>query len=325
VRTNGIHVRSLKTKAWLVSAVLHIAAGVSAVLVTVRQVQSDYITVTVAAEPLELELSVDLVSDELQTWQQLLEDAPDRVQISIDPPDVLLQKPVDELTYEDIRELIRMSAEQGEQRSPEEQVDALAWWLQVDQAVVSDGSAAEITDKVKQALGVEEREFEPLQMAKINELDHDTVVPYYRITEQPAAIIQIVDLNPNGDYRIFDEKPLHELYDIELAEYRKYQEAAAENQSDLVQTLMKREEPHLEPTAETTRHFRTLPRPPGRYFQAISVDARGRYRIMTEKPESEMTILEWARLRAFQLTEDPRHRGYREAVLGAAGNDSKKP
>ena len=43
---------------------------------------------------------------------------------------------------------------------------------------------------------------------------------------------QIVDLNPDGVYRIYDEKPLHELFDAELAEYQRYQESAPDNQEE---------------------------------------------------------------------------------------------
>jgi hypothetical protein len=301
------------------------AVGLAAVLSSVKLIELDHGMVSSTAEPLELEASVDAPHDDLQSLQWLLDDAPAQVAVTIDPADVFSQKSVEELTDDDIRELIRLSTEQAEQRSPKEQVDALAWLLKVEQAVVSEESAAEITDKVKQTLGVEEREFEPRLMAKLNELDSDTVVPLYRITEQPVEIVQVIDLNPDGDYRIVEEKPLYQLYDVELAEYRRYLDAAPDGQAELLQAMMKREDPRLEATAETTRHFRTTPRPAGKYFQVINVDAQGRYRIMTEKPEAKMTILERARLRAFQLTEDPRFKRYREAVLGAAENEIEKP
>jgi hypothetical protein len=311
--------RLLRTKAWLTSAVLHVAAGLAAAGVMVPRIERDYITVSAAAPPLELELSVEFVSDEVRALQRVLDDAFEHVEIAIEPPDDFLQKPADEVTYEEIRELVRMSAEQAGARSPEEQINDLAWLLDVDRTIVSDESAAEITDKIEQALGVEEREFEPRKMAKISELDNDTVVPYYRVTETPSKIIQIIDINPNGDYRMYDEKPFHELYDVELDEYRRYEAAAADHQDERVRSMMRQENRNLEYTADTARHFRTISQPAGTYFQVVSVDAQGRYRIIVEKPKAEMTLLEWARLRAFQLTEDPRHKKYREAALGAAG------
>ena len=96
-------------------------------LISVKQVERDYITVSTTAEPLELDVTVEFASDDSRIWPRLLDDAPARVDVMIDPPEVVLHKPVDELTYEDIRELIRASVEQADQRSPEEQVNALAW------------------------------------------------------------------------------------------------------------------------------------------------------------------------------------------------------
>jgi len=213
-----------------------------------------------------------------------------------------------------------IAIERAKQLPPEKQVDTLEWLLDVDETVVSDNSAQEITNLVKEAFAVGEREYEPGTPAKISEIDYDTVVPYYRITQKPSEIVQIIDLNPNGDYRIVKQADLYELYDVEVDDYRKYMEPAPEDLGAFLQEKMLRQVPDLESTAETTRHFRPIEKPPGRYFQILNVDGAGRYRIAEEKPESEMNLLERLRLKAFQLTENPKHKQYREAVLGAAGS-----
>lgn len=282
----------------------------------------DFITVEYAAEPIEIELAVELDAEPPLPLDELLEDAPLEVaDILILPPEARLHEPVEHIHLERIRNLVEKSIEQAKQLPPEKQVESLEWLLEVDGKVVTDESAREITNLVKQALDVEEREYEPGTPCKISEIDYNTVVPYYRITQKPSEIVQIIDLNPNGDYRIVRQADFYELYDAETNAYLEYMQTAPDDLDAFLEERMLREVPDLESAAETTRHYRPIKKPDGRYFQILHVDGAGRYRIMTEKPESEMNLLERLRMKAFQLTENPKHKPYREAVLGAAGSD----
>jgi hypothetical protein len=314
--------RRLRTKAWCASTALHAAAAVLTAILCFQQPEIDFITVEYAAEPVEIELVVELDAEPPLPLDALLEDAPVEVaDILILPPDARLHEPVEHVHLEEIRNLVRKSIEQAKQLPPEQQVESLEWLLEVDEKVVSDESAQEITHLVKKALAVDEREYEPGTPCKIAEIDYNTVVPYYRITQKPSEIIHIIDLNPNGDYRIVKQADFHELYDAEVDAYLEYMTTAPDDLDAFLEEKMVREVPDLEWTAETTRHYRSVEKPAGRYFQTLHVDGAGRYRIMTEKPESDMNLLERLRMKAFQLTENPKHKQYREAVLGAAGSD----
>jgi hypothetical protein len=314
--------RRLRTKAWSASAVLHVAAALLMLILSFERPNIDFITVEYAAEPVAIELAVELAPEPPLSLDELLEEAPVEVaEVLIQPPEARLTEPVEHVHLEEIRNLVQKSLEQAKQLPPEKQMDSLEWLLEVDEKVVSDDSAQEITNLVKQALAVDDREYEPGTPCKISEIDYDTVVPYYRITQKPSEIIQIIDLNPNGDYRIVKQADFYELYDAEVEAYQEYMRTAPEDLDAFLEEKMLQEVPDLESTAETTRHFRPTRKPAGRYFQILHVDGAGRYRISEEKPEAEMNLLERLRMKAFQLTENPKHRQYREAVLGAAGSN----
>jgi len=311
--------KRLRTRAWFASAAVHLAAAVLTAILSFERPDVEFISVEYAAEPAEIELVVELAPEPPLLLDELLQDAPVEVtDILIQKPEARLTEPVEHMHLEEIRDLVQKSLEQAKQLPPEKQVDSLEWLLEVDEQVVSDESAEEITNLVKRALAVDEREYEPGTPCKISEIDYDTVVPYYRITQKPSEIVQIVDLNPNGDYRIFRQADVFELYDAEMDAYLEYMKTAPEDLDAFLDERMLQEVPDLESTAETIRHYRTIKKPPGRYFQILHVDGAGRYRISAEKPESEMDLLERLRLKAFQLTENPKHRQYREAALNAA-------
>jgi hypothetical protein len=308
-------------KAWSASAAVHVTAAVLTAILCFEQPDIDFITVEYAAQPVEIEMVVELAPEPPLPLEKLLHDAPDEVtEIFIPPPEARLTEPVEHIHLEEIRDLVQKSVEQAKQLPPEKQVDSLEWLLEVDKKIVSDESAHEITNLVKQALAVNEREYEPGTPCKISEIDYDTVVPYYRITQNPSEIIQIIDLNPNGDYRIVREADFYELYDAEVDAYLEYMKTAPADLDAFLKEKMRNEVPGLEWTSETTRHYRSIKKPAGRYFQILHVDGAGKYRISDEKPESEMNLLERLRLKAFQLTENPKHKQYREAALHAAGS-----
>jgi hypothetical protein len=309
----------LQGKAWSASAALHVAAAALTAILHIEQPEVDFISVQNAPPPPEIELYVDLAAQQTPPLEEVLRHAPVEVaEVFVHPPDDLLHEPVEDIDAEQIRDLVLRSIEQAKEVPPEEQVDALEWLLEVDETVVSDESATEITGLVKDAFAVGDREYEPGTPAKISEMDYNSVVPYYRITQRPSDVIQIIDLNPDGDYRIVEQKDLYELYDAEMDAYRKYLESAPDNLDAFLAAKMKRQVEDLQYTAATTQHFRTIKKPEGQYFQSLNVDGAGRYRIMAEKPVGEMTLLERLRLKAFQLTENPKHKQYREAALGAA-------